>query len=90
MLDRANSPADLRHLSYEGLERLAADIGEVITTTLVNRGYLASNRGTVEATTALHRVFNTTGDRMVGSGGHRVYARKLLTVRKGRFTEWRG
>ena len=89
MLDRANSPADLKHLSYEGLERLAADRG-LITTVLVNRGYLASNRGTVEATTALYRVFNNTEDRIAGRGSHRFYARKLLMVRKGRFTEWIG
>jgi len=65
-------------------------IGGLITTVLVNRGYLASNRVIVAVTTALHRVFNNTEDRIAGNRRHRVYAHKLLMVRKGRFTEWIG
>ena len=86
MLEKVNSPADLKNLTYEELEQLAADIRqEVINTVLVNGGHLASNLGIVEVTIALHRVFNTPEDKIVWDVGHQVYAHKLLTGRKDRF-----
>jgi len=86
VLDRISSPADLKNLTYEELEQLAADIrNEVINTVLVNGGHLASNLGIVELTIALHRVFTSPEDKIVWDVGHQVYAHKLLTGRKDRF-----
>lgn len=86
VLERVNSPADLKNLTYEELEQLAADIRhELIATVLLTGGHLASNLGIVEVTIALHRVFKTPEDKIVWDVGHQTYVHKLLTGRKGRF-----
>ena len=49
-----------------------------------HRGHLASNLGVVELTVAIHRVFDTSRDRLVFDVGHQCYVHKMLTGRNGR------
>lgn len=83
-LKDVKAPADLKGLSYEELESLAAEIREELVSTVAERGgHLASNLGVVELTMALHRVFDLPGDKIVFDVGHQSYVHKLLT---GRYT----
>ncbi|MDD3116826.1 MAG: 1-deoxy-D-xylulose-5-phosphate synthase N-terminal domain-containing protein, partial [Victivallaceae bacterium] len=60
ILNRINSPEDIRGLSTAELEALAAEIRQcIISVVSRNGGHLAANLGTVELTLALHSVFNT-------------------------------
>ena len=59
LLDRVDSPADLKKLTQSELGQLAAEIREeLVTTVTTTGGHLASNLGVVELTMALHRVFH--------------------------------
>jgi 1-deoxy-D-xylulose-5-phosphate synthase len=86
LLDTIESPADLRPLSPEQLQQVAAEIrAELLATVPRTGGHLASNLGTVELTIALHRVFDSPTDKLVWDVGHQAYPHKLLTGRAGRF-----
>jgi 1-deoxy-D-xylulose-5-phosphate synthase len=86
MLENIHSPADLKALSFEQLENLAKEIREkIITVVGRNGGHLASNLGTVEATLAMHRVFDSPHDRIIWDVGHQSYTHKLLTGRLAEF-----
>ncbi len=86
LLETVRSPADLRSMSREQLQQLAAEIRETIIETLSRTGgHLASNLGTVELTIALHTVWQTPQDKIVWDTGHQAYAHKLLTGRLERF-----
>ena len=86
LLDRIESPADLRPLSPEQLQQIAAEIrAELLATVPRTGGHLASNLGTVELTIALHRVFDSPIDKLVWDVGHQAYPHKLLTGRAARF-----
>ncbi len=90
LLDRITGPADLKNLSFQELEQLAAEIRQqIITVVSKNGGHLASNLGAVELTIALHRVFNSPQDKIIWDVGHQAYAHKLLTGRKDRFSTLR-
>ena len=86
LLDKIDSPTDLKKLSPAALEELAAELRqEIIKTVTVTGGHLASNLGVVELTIALHRVFGSPRDKIIWDVGHQSYAHKLLTGRKDRF-----
>jgi 1-deoxy-D-xylulose-5-phosphate synthase len=86
LLDRINSPADLKALSVRELDDLAAEIRTLILETVSkNGGHLGSNLGTVELTLALHRVFDSPRDKIVWDVGHQCYTHKILTGRRTRF-----
>ena len=86
LLERINSPHDLKHLSEEELEQLSKEVrGFIISTLSKTGGHLASNLGTVELTVALHAVFDTPKDKIVWDVGHQAYAHKILTGRRTRF-----
>jgi 1-deoxy-D-xylulose-5-phosphate synthase len=86
ILDTLTDPAQLRGLSPEKLEQLAAELREkMIRTVSSTGGHLASSLGTVELTLALHRVMDSPRDRIVWDTGHQAYAHKLLTGRAERF-----
>jgi len=86
LLDRINSPKDLKEIPLERLGELADEIREkIISVVSKNGGHLASNLGAVELTLALHRVFDSPRDKMVWDVGHQCYTHKLLTGRKDRF-----
>lgn len=86
MLEKINSPADLRGLSIQELKALATEMREVIVKQVAAKGgHLASNLGTVELTLALHKVYNTPVDKIVWDTGHQAYPHKLVT---GRYKEF--
>jgi len=90
LLDKIDSPTDLKGLTLPELKQLAAEIRrELVATVTVNGGHLASNLGVVELTIALHRVFNSPRDKVVWDVGHQSYAHKLLTGRRQQFASLR-
>ena len=85
LLDRVESPADLRGLTYPQLEQLAAEVREFLVDCvhgIGDGGHLASNLGVVELSIVLHRLFDTPRDKIVWDVSHQVYVHKILTGRK--------
>lgn len=86
VLDRVNSPKDLKKLNDKELEVLCGDIRELLINTVSKTGgHLASNLGVVELTVAMHKVFNSPVDQIVFDVGHQCYTHKILTGRKNKF-----
>ncbi len=86
LLDKIQSPADLRALPPEQLPALCAEIRRfLVEQVAAHGGHLSSNLGVVELTVALHRVYDTEKDRLVFDVGHQCYVHKLLTGRRGVF-----
>ncbi|MCI8997465.1 MAG: 1-deoxy-D-xylulose-5-phosphate synthase [Muribaculaceae bacterium] len=86
ILDRINSPADLRKLPLEELPAVCDGLRSFLIDTLSSHpGHFASSMGAVELTVALHYVFNTPYDRIVWDVGHQAYGHKILTGRRDAF-----
>jgi 1-deoxy-D-xylulose-5-phosphate synthase len=86
LLDHIDGPADLRRLDYPALDRLAAEIRDVVVETVNDvGGHLGSNLGAVELTLALHRVFDSPNDLILWDTGHQAYIHKLVTGRRNEF-----
>jgi 1-deoxy-D-xylulose-5-phosphate synthase len=86
LLDRIDSPADLKTLAVADLPRLCAELREeIIATCARTGGHLGSSLGAVELNVALHYVFTSPQDKLVWDVGHQAYAHKLLTGRRERF-----
>ncbi len=86
LLEKINSPADLKDLSIPDLEGLANEIRQkIIETVSKTGGHLAPSLGVVELTIALHYVFNAPEDKIIWDVGHQAYAHKLITGRRDRF-----
>ncbi len=82
LLPRISAPADLRALSGEELDALAAEIRHFLVQSVSQTGgHLGPNLGVVELTLALHRVFESPRDTIVFDTGHQSYVHKLLTGR---------
>ncbi len=87
LLDRIDSPADLRALSPAELPQVAKELRNFLVESVASTGgHLASNLGTVELTIALHYVFDTPRDRIVWDVGHQTYPHKILTGRRAAMT----
>ena len=85
LLDRVQSPADLRALPESDLAQLASELrAEVIDAVSQTGGHLGAGLGVVELTVALHYVFNTPEDRLIWDVGHQAYPHKVLTGRRDR------
>jgi 1-deoxy-D-xylulose-5-phosphate synthase len=85
-LQMVDSPAQVKKLSMDQLQKLAAEIRqEMITVLAKNGGHLGPNLGVVELTVALHFVFSTPKDKFVWDVSHQAYVHKLLTGRRNRF-----
>jgi 1-deoxy-D-xylulose-5-phosphate synthase len=90
LLDRVDSPEDLKKLEAKELPALCAEMRTfMLDTVLQTGGHLATNLGSVELTTALHYVFDFPKDRLVMDVGHQAYAHKMLTGRKSRMATLR-
>lgn len=90
VLDRVNSPEDVKKLDDIELEELCSDIREFLVESVSETGgHLASNLGVVELSVALHRVFNSPTDQIVFDVGHQCYTHKILTGRKNQFSTLR-
>lgn len=86
LLNRIQSPADLRELSLDDLPRLCQQLRkDIIEEVAVNPGHLGSSLGATEITVACHYVFNTPEDRIVWDVGHQAYGHKILTGRRESF-----
>jgi 1-deoxy-D-xylulose-5-phosphate synthase len=81
-----HSPEELRGLSLQSLEHLAADVRQqILAACMKNGGHLGASLGAVELAIALHRVFESPVEPIVWDVGHQAYAHKLLTGRWERF-----
>ncbi|MDH5186048.1 MAG: 1-deoxy-D-xylulose-5-phosphate synthase [candidate division WOR-3 bacterium] len=90
ILEKVNSPVDLKKLSMPELNVLASEIRqEIIKVTAKNGGHLAPSLGVVELTLALHYVFDAPKDKIIWDVGHQSYTHKLVTGRKERFATLR-
>jgi 1-deoxy-D-xylulose-5-phosphate synthase len=80
------SPDDLRAMSHEELNALAADIREFLIEKVSRTGgHLGPNLGVVELTIAVHRVFQSPRDIVLFDTGHQSYVHKILTGRADQF-----
>ncbi|MFM7891839.1 MAG: 1-deoxy-D-xylulose-5-phosphate synthase [Actinomycetota bacterium] len=83
-------PSDLRGLSPTQLDELAAEIRDFIVAAVAETGgHLGSNLGAVELTLALHRVFESPRDAILWDTGHQAYVHKIVTGRRGGFSQLR-
>ncbi|MGM9521660.1 MAG: 1-deoxy-D-xylulose-5-phosphate synthase [Oscillospiraceae bacterium] len=90
ILDNINSPEDLKNLDENMLPELCQELRQfIIMNTAKGGGHLASNLGVVELTVAVHRVFDTSRDRLVFDVGHQSYVHKILTGRREKFPDIR-
>jgi len=90
LLKQIRSPADVRALPSEQLNKLAEEIRARVLDVVSRRGgHLTSNLGVTELTIALHCVFDFTKDRLLWDVGHQCYPHKLLTGREDRFDSLR-
>ncbi len=86
ILDKINSPQDLKSLSLGEMNTLASEMRELIIKKVnVTGGHMAPNLGILEATIALHYVFNSPVDKFVFDVSHQCYPHKILTGRKEGF-----
>ena len=80
------SPADLKRLTIEDMEALASEIRTLLIWKLsVHGGHCGPNLGMVEATIAMHYVFNSAEDKIVFDVSHQSYTHKILTGRADAF-----
>lgn len=87
ILDKIDSPDDLKHLESHELIKLADELREfLLYSTAVSGGHFGANLGVVELTIALHYVFQTPKDQLVWDVGHQAYPHKILTGRRERLT----
>lgn len=86
ILDKVNSPNDLKELTLDEMKTLASEIRDGIATR-VNTigGHLGPDLGIVEATIAMHYVFNSPVDKIIFDVSHQSYPHKMLTGRKEGF-----
>lgn len=90
MLNQIKSPADLKSLTPEQIQKLASEIRSfLIEKVSKSGGHLGPNLGVVELTIAIHRVFDSPKDVMVFDTGHQSYVHKLLTGRMSGFDKLR-
>lgn len=88
VLNKINEPKDLKGLSMEELNTLAEEIREGLFNRLTKiGGHFGPNFGFVEATIALHYVFNSPVDKFVFDVSHQTYPHKMLTGRKAGYIE---
>ncbi len=87
LLEKINSPSDLKALDQKDIPLLAEEIRSfLLERTSENGGHLASNLGVVELTLALHRVFDSPSDHIIFDVGHQSYVHKLITGRRESFS----
>ena len=86
-IENITGPADLKKLSMDECGVLASEIrSALIKKASLKGGHLASNLGIVEATIALHYVFDSPSDKIIFDVSHQCYTHKILTGRKDAFT----
>lgn len=87
-LNSIHSPADIKGMSMDELTELCAALREVLLTKLgAHGGHVGPNLGFLEATVALHYVFDAPKDKIVYDVSHQTYVHKMLTGRMQAFTD---
>lgn len=87
-IERIDSPKDLKKLNMEQCVILADEIRQALLQTIsATGGHLSSNLGIVEATIALHYVFDSPTDKIIFDTSHQCYTHKMLTGRKDAYLE---
>ncbi len=85
LLDKIDTPDDLRKLELKDLRTVCAEVREfLIDSVSKTGGHFGAGLGTVELTVALHYVFQTPHDKLIWDVGHQAYPHKILTGRKDR------
>ena len=88
VLEKIDSPADLKKVSNQELEELASEIRTAVLHKVSNiGGHVGPNLGVTELTIALHKVFNSPIDKFIWDVSHQTYPHKILTGRKNGFTD---
>ena len=83
MIEKINSPEDVKKLNLQEKEQLAEEIRKYILEVVSeNGGHLASNLGVVELSIALHSVFDLPKDKIIWDVGHQTYVHKIITGRR--------
>ncbi|UWQ95742.1 1-deoxy-D-xylulose-5-phosphate synthase [Rhodobacteraceae bacterium M385] len=83
LLDKVNSPHDLKGLGDADLKRLADELrAEMIWTVSQTGGHFGAGLGVVEMTVALHAIFDTPRDKLIWDVSHQCYPHKILTGRR--------
>jgi 1-deoxy-D-xylulose-5-phosphate synthase len=86
LLDKINSPADLKQLKVEELVQVSKELRQFIIDEVSNNpGHFGASLGVVELTVALHYAYNTPFDKVIWDVGHQAYGHKILTGRKNVF-----
>lgn len=87
ILDKVYSADDVKKLSFDEMKSLAGEMRELIIKKVnTTGGHMGPNLGIVEATIAMHYVFNSPVDKFVFDVSHQCYPHKILTGRKEGFT----
>lgn len=88
VLDKVNTPKDLKRLSQNELVQICGEIRQQMIWRLgMTGGHVGSNLAVIEATVALHYVFDSPKDKLVFDVSHQCYTHKLLTGRKAAYTD---
>ncbi|MEZ3591720.1 MAG: 1-deoxy-D-xylulose-5-phosphate synthase [Muribaculaceae bacterium] len=87
-INKIHSPQDIKGMDYAQLTDVAAQLRAALLKKLSSRGgHVGPNLGMVEATVALHYVFDAPKDKIVFDVSHQSYAHKMLTGRVEAFTD---
>ena len=90
LLDRINSPKDLKGLNLKELEQLCGELRSyMVECCAVTPGHLGASLGAVELIVGYHYVFDSPDDKIVFDVGHQAYAHKILTGRREAFRSLR-
>ena len=90
ILETIHDPQDIKALNDSQTQLLCTELREFLLKNVSKTGgHLASNLGAVELTVAIHRVFDTSRDRLVFDVGHQCYTHKILTGRREQFSSLR-
>ena len=90
ILNKINSSNDIKMLDTDDLKPLCNELRHfIIENVSKTGGHLASNLGAVELTVALHRVYDSSRDRIVFDVGHQSYVHKIITGRRDCFNTLR-
>ncbi len=85
LLERIDSPADLRKLPESQLAEVANELRDYLVQSVSqSAGHFAAGLGALELTVALHYLYDTPNDRLVWDVGHQSYPHKILTGRRDR------
>ena len=85
LLDKVDSPADIRSFSLNELETLSNELREFLLFSVgKSGGHLGGGLGVIELTVIIHHLFNTPYDNLIWDVGHQAYPHKILTGRKNK------